>query len=379
MPAPSRRGNRDWLVDGAFFALAAGYALVYRTQLTDLPHWLLLADQLAAALGCALLWARKRHPVLVTAVLGVLGAVSLPVQGAATLALFSLAVHRPPRVVAAVGALALLTAPVYPLLRVDPELAPVESVVLSVVLYAGVTGWGASVRAHRQLVDSLRERAEQAERQARERAEREHERAQAAARAERERIAREVHDVLAHRLSLLSVYAGALEYRADADRAQVARAAAVIRETSHLALQDVREVIGVLRAPVESPDRPAPVLDAVGELVEQSRLAGARVVVEDSVAPGAPEAVGRAAYRVVQEGLTNARKHAPGQDVLVRLSGGPGADLVVEVHNPLGTALSVPGAGAGLTGLAERVALVGGELEHGVGARGHRLWARLPW
>ncbi|ATE53732.1 sensor histidine kinase [Actinosynnema pretiosum] len=309
MPAPSRRGNRDWLVDGAIFALAACYALGYRTQLTDLPPWLLLADQLAAALGCALLWARKRHPVPVTAVLVVLGALSLPVQGMATLALFSLALHRPPRAVAAVGVLALVTAPVYPLLRAAPELAPV--------------------------VESLRECAEQAER--------EHERAQTAARAERERIAREVHDVLAHRLSLLSVCAGALEYRVDADRVQVVRAAAVIRETSHLALQDVREVI------------------------------------EDSVEPGMPEAVGRAAYRVVQEGLTNARKHAPGQDVLVRLFDRPGADLVMEVRNQLRTALPVPGAGTGLTGLAERAALVGGELEHGVGAHGHRLWARLPW
>jgi signal transduction histidine kinase len=98
----------------------------------------------------------------------------------------------------------------------------------------------------------------------------------------------------------------------------------------------------------------------------------------------APEGVGRSAFRIVQEGLTNARKHARGAAVRVGLSGGPGQGLAVEVSNPLAVggpaAAEIPGAGAGLAGLAERVALAGGRLEHGPTADGaFRLAATLPW
>ena len=132
--------------------------------------------------------------------------------------------------------------------------------------------------------------------------------------AERTRIAREMHDVLAHRISLLSLHAGALEFRPDAPPEEVARAAAVIRASAHQALEDLRAVIGVLRdgADGEAPQPPQPTLAALPGLLEESRAAGMRLHADVRVADLAavPDAVGRHALRIVQEALTNARKHA---------------------------------------------------------------------
>ncbi len=135
--------------------------------------------------------------------------------------------------------------------------------------------WGMFVRARRQLVHSLRERARRAEAEQQLRVEQ-------ARHHERERIAREMHDVLAHRISLLSLHAGALEFRPDAPAVEVAKAAGVIRDSAHQALQDLREVIGVLRGgrrrggrdagpPAADPGRPA------GSWWTESRQAGMRV------------------------------------------------------------------------------------------------------
>ena len=226
---------------------------------------------------------------------------------------------------------------------------------------------------------SLRDRAARAETEARLRAEQAQRRA-------RDEIAREMHDVLGHRLSLLSVHAGALEFRPGAPAEEVVRAAKVIRENAHLALQDLREVLGVLRAPVG--ELPQPTIGDVQQLVAESGRAGMRVALHEDTAGPVPDLAGRTAYRVVQEALTNARKHAPGAEVQVRLAGAPGQGLTVEVCNRPPGPRSVPapgappgrGTGQGLAGLAERVALAGGALEHGpTGAGGWRLAARLPW
>ena len=159
--------------------------------------------------------------------------------------------------------------------------------------------------------------------------------------AERASIAREMHDVLAHRLSLLATYAGALEYRPDAPPEQLARAAGVVRAGVHQALDELREVIGVLRD--DDPAavaRPQPGLSDLEELVEETRDAGTPV---DLIGPESrpeelPDGLGRTAYRVVQEGLTNARKHAPGLPVRLLLDGRPGDRLLVELTNPVGAA-----------------------------------------
>jgi signal transduction histidine kinase len=206
--------------------------------------------------------------------------------------------------------------------------------------------------------------------------------------AERTRIAREMHDVLAHRISLLSLHAGALEFRPDAPPDEVARAAAVIRASAHHALEDLRMVIGILRdgAEGEAPQPPQPTLAALPELLEESRAAGMRLHTDVRVADLAtiPDSVGRHALRIVQEALTNARKHAPSSPVDLRFEGAPGDGLAIEVRNTapvlaVGEA-EIPGAGTGLIGLAERAALSGGSLEHGLDEAGDfRLRAWLPW
>ncbi|MEZ0070806.1 signal transduction histidine kinase [Planotetraspora sp. GP83] len=264
-----------------------------------------------------------------------------------------------------------------------PGLAPYPVWALVGVLFGvAVTVWGMLARTRRELVRSLAERARRAEADQRLRAEE-------ACRAERLGIAREMHDVLAHRLSLLAVHAGALEFNADATPGEVAEAAGVIRLSVRLALEELRTVISVLRDPAPPPpsDTGSPSGGGVdlGALVEESRRAGMRVELRDQGVrlSEVPDAVGRAAYRIVQEGLTNARKHAPGQPVTVLVSGTRGAELVVEVRNPLHSgpaALAGTGAGAGLAGLAERASLAGGRLEcRETADGGFRLAARLPW
>ena len=224
------------------------------------------------------------------------------------------------------------------------------------------------VRARRQLVVSLRDRAERAEAEQQLRV--------AQARLERTRIAREMHDVLAHRISLLSLHAGALEFRPDAPAEEVARAAGVIRASAHQALQDLREVIGVLRArtrPADGRRRSgrSPPWPTCPALVDESRAAGMRVRLRQPVAERRRPCRRRwaaRAYRIVQEGLTNARKHAPGAAVARATSAG-GAGRRADRRDPQPAAgrrrrpRGIPGAGTGLVGLAERVTLAGGRLE----------------
>jgi signal transduction histidine kinase len=201
-----------------------------------------------------------------------------------------------------------------------------------------------------------------------------------------------MHDVLAHRLSLLSMHAGALEFRPDAPATEVARAAGVIRASARGALEDLREVIGVLRYHADSPaaesgasDHPQPTLGDLRALVEESRQAGLRVHEEYRLpdAGSAPPVLGRTAYRIVQEGLTNVRKHAPGAPATVVVDGTPGRGLTVEIRNPRAAGVPptpLPGAGTGLIGLLERVHLAHGSLAHGWTADGEfRLRAELPW
>jgi len=210
-----------------------------------------------------------------------------------------------------------------------------------------------------------------------------------------------MHDVLAHRISLVSMHAGALEYRGDASREEVATAAGVIRENAHQALVDLREVIGVLRgggngtdsADGTSTSRPQPTLVELDDLLQQTRAAGVSVRAEVDLAPDPlPVTTGRTAYRILQEGLTNARKHGRGAAVTVCVRGTPEDGLSLEVRNSLRPGAPpapsgplpadravVPGSGVGLVGLAERTRLAGGSWQHGVVDDVFRLHVWLPW
>ncbi|MGW3712234.1 sensor histidine kinase [Streptomyces albogriseolus] len=375
-----RRTARDWVVDFSCFLLAVLIGLLGADTLqnSDLPRALSAADQMLGALSCAAVWLRRRWPFGLAVAMLPVSFLSETSGGVAVIALFTLAVHRPFRYVAWVAGAQLVLAPLYFWWRPDPDLPYAAAVVLVLVLTGATVGWGMFVRSKRQLMLSLRDRARRAETEARLRAEQ-------AQRLAREAIAREMHDVLAHRLTLLSVHAGALEFRPDAPRDEIARAAGVIRESAHEALQDLREIIGVLRAgDSEDAGRPQPTLAALDALVAESLQAGMKVTLEQRVtdAGSVPASVGRTAYRIAQEGLTNARKHAPGTEVTVSVAGGPGEDLTVRVHNPPpeGDVPPVPGAGQGLIGLTERATLAGGSLEHGrTPEGGFEVRARLPW
>jgi signal transduction histidine kinase len=354
-----RRTLRDWVVDSLAFLFAVGLGLVTAAaRLTDLPEprWLFDVDQVVGSLGCVALWLRRRWPVRLAVVLVLLSTFSEMIAGAMLVALFTVAVHRPPRVTMVVYALSVLAASGYIWLRPEPD----NNTLLwmfGIAVQGAAVGWGLYIHNRRELVRSERDRA---------------------VRDARADIAREMHDVLGHRLSLLSVHAGALEFNPAASKEDIANAAKVIRESAHQALQDLREVIGVLRAPVD--ELPQPRFDDLPDLVAESRNAGMRVDLEEHVAATVPDRIGRPAYRIIQEALTNARKHAPGTDVRVCLAGAPGRDLTIEVRNTQPARPSTPGSGKGLIGVAERIALARGTLEHGPTADGGwRVAACLPW
>ena len=381
--SPAARSRRDWLVDVACFVIAIGGgvygpgALLENGATPSATAATLIVG--AGVLACGAIWLRRRWPVGVALVTIVLGSLSPAAGGAALIGLFSVAVHRRSSVALALAALAIALLPAYFSLYPD-EIPFWVNVGLAAGIQSAVVAWGMFIRSQRELMLALRERTRQAE------AERDL-RVSQAREQERTRIAREMHDVLAHRLSLLSLHAGALEVHPDAAPAEIARAAGVVRASAHQALEDLRQVIDVLRSEPAGPgpQRPQPTLGDVAALVGESRAAGASVAFEqradaDLLSP----ATGRTVYRIVQEGLTNARKHAPGAAVEATVDGAPGAGLTVEIVSlrplaRLGQA-EIPGAGAGLIGLAERVALAGGRLEHGRTAAGdHRLFAWLPW
>ena len=333
-----------------------------------------------ASLG---LWLRRRWPVGFAVIVGLFAIYSVSASAVALIALFTVAVHRRLRTAVLVAAGYALTSVLTLLVRPDMSLPNWWQGVLGVVCVVAVLALGMFVRARRQLALVERERA----------ASEQELRVAQARQMERNRIAREMHDVLAHRLSLLSLQAGALELWPDAPPAEIARAAGVIRSNAHGALEDLREVIGVLRSARADddradgvPERPQPTLVDLPMLIDESRKAGMRVALECEVTDlgAVPEAVGRTAYRIVQEGLTNARKHADHAAVSVAVRGAAADGLTVEIRNPwpVGVARTtpIPGAGMGIIGLAERAALAGGRLEHGRTPAGEfRLWTWLPW
>lgn len=358
-------------------------------------------DLLVGVLGLPLLLLRRRAPLTVALVLSVASTVSILVAGAQMLAIVSLSTHRRwwkigVAVVVAVAAAASYET-LHPLVNPGPY-DGVVNLVASAFGFALLVWIGAYIGLRREHLASLRERAETAEREQASRV------AQART-AERTRIAREMHDVLAHRISLVAMHAGALAYRTDLPPEKVAETAGVVRDNAHAALTELREVLGVLRDPQAGdgapvmPEPPQPSLADLAELFVEARANGADVRVEglEGLAErtaGLGEAVSRHAYRIVQEGLTNARKHAPWAPVAVSVAGAPGEGLTIVVRNPVrsvGTMLEAPvppPSGLGLVGLTERVELVGGRLSYGTTAdRASRdgrgaafvLEAWLPW
>ncbi|GMA39939.1 sensor histidine kinase [Mobilicoccus caccae] len=294
----------------------------------------------------------------------------------------------------------------------SPEDPPLWLLFLLVVLMSSlVMAVGFNLGIRRDLVRSLQERAETAEREQASRA--------ASARvAERSRIAREMHDVLAHRISTVAMHSGALAYRTDLSPQDVQGTARLIQENAHSALIELRDILGVLRDDARiptgqhAPEPPQPTIADIADLVTDARATGQEVDLDLSVDPeDIPAGVGRHLYRSAQECLTNARKHAPGAPVAIRITrdGENGrARLALEVSNPLtrpigpsdtsptarpeptswdravdGTVgesvLRAPTSGLGLLGLAERADLAGGRLDHGPVGDRYVTRITVPW
>jgi signal transduction histidine kinase len=381
--APARRSRRDWIVDTGLFLLAimAGGSSLSNNVERGLDGTVLVLDAIGGVALCLALWGRRRWPFSVALASVPILAVSSFAGGAAgAMALFTVAAYRRWQLALLVAGLQLAVEPAYRALHPEDDWLPTAAAayLVSILGTAAIVGWGMFWRGRRQARRERLGRA-QAEQQLR---------VEQIRHAERTRIAREMHDVLAHRISLLSLHAGALEFRPDAPPEEVARAAAVIRASAHQALEDLRAMIGLLRdgADREAPRPPQPTLAALPGLLEESRAAGMRVHADVRLPDLAavPDAIGRHALRIVQETLTNARKHAASAPVDLRVEGAPGEGLTIQVRNPAPVLAAgepeIPGSGTGLVGLAERATLSGGHLQHGLDEDGNfRLRAWLPW
>ncbi|GAA1349198.1 histidine kinase [Streptomyces beijiangensis] len=281
-------------------------------------------------------------------------------------------------------------------------------VLVSVFMSLGLTAppvlYGLYIGARRRLMESLRERADSLERELVLLADRAEERAEWARTEERTRIAREMHDVVAHRVSLMVVHAAAIQAVAPKDPAKASKNAALVGDMGRQALTELREMLGVLRAgeaakaPVAVPlaavrdaaaaaaasaGEDGPCLDELETLVGQSRSAGMTVefVVEGAVR-NYHALVEQTAYRVVQEALTNVHKHAAGAKTWVRLAY-RGSEVAMQVENGPSDAgvadAGLPSGGNGLVGMRERVTALGGVFVSGVtDSGGFRVSAVLP-
>lgn len=345
----------------------------------DHQRWWFWTDLGLGVLALVLVAWRRAYPVPVAVVTNVLSFVSWSSAGPATLALVSLATRRRWREIIPVGVLALVAGITSEGINPVSQEAFAFTIPFIVAIIAVAIGWGMYIGSRRELLTTLRERAHTAEAEQAARV------AQART-AERGRIAREMHDVLAHRISLVTMHAGALTYREDLTADEMRATAAVIQESSHQALVELRDVLGILRDDPgdSSPERPQPSAVDLPALLDEARASGMRIETEDVVSlDGIPDTLGRTLYRVVQESLTNARKHAPNTLVTVSVSGSPWAGLTVMVSNPLEVGsdrVEAPESGLGLIGLAERTVLVGGRLTHRITPeREFVVEAWLPW
>ena len=340
---------------------------------------------LAVAQLVPLFW-RRRHPHLVFAAVAVASAAQalaidnpLWSQVAFPVATYSVARYAPPArglLAVAVGLCGAAVAAVDWLRGFDADLeagsvGPYFLTIATLVVAAWALGTLGRVR--RAYVDTLIERGQRLEREAAQQV-------ALAAADERARIAREMHDVVAHGLSVIVVQADGARYAAGQDPAVASSALEAISATGREALTEMRRLLGLLRADDGAGLRPQPGLADLDALVAEARTAGAHV---EATLPepgtGVPDGVALTAYRVVQEALTNVRKHAgPGVTVRVVVRVSDAVDVLVE-DDGRGAAVPSDGHGLGLVGMRERVGVHGGHLEAGPRpGGGFRVAARLP-
>jgi signal transduction histidine kinase len=349
-----------------------------------------------AVLGGLVLMRRRHEPVLTVAALVVLGVVSLVlaeesngIEFALALAMYAVAASRSPAVtwLVELAMVVVMTGASVLFLRraaSDPEVDPSGLVVATTVfLIVGsliAIAIGVSVRGRRQHIDALIQRANTLA----------HDREQRAALAvaeERTRIARELHDVVAHSLTVMVALADGARAASGSDPAGAERALDALTETGRSALADMRRVLGVLREPGDdAPLEPEPDVSLDG-LVERFRTAGLPVrLVRSGAVDALPLTVRRSLWRIVQESLTNVLRHAPASPLvlveLARVADAAGERVEVRITNqaePLPReAAAASGSGRGIIGMRERAASLGGTVEAGPHERGWQVQGTLP-
>ncbi|MFB7369498.1 sensor histidine kinase [Streptomyces sp. NPDC056222] len=325
-----------------------------------------LWELMAAVLTALPLVLRRRFPL--TTYWAVVGATAVLYQGdvaqdaitvtlaTGLIAAYSAAVYSPHRMATAAALLAGVVlygaTPLVP--KVDGGLVPVLVLLPVAVAAHGIHTW-------RQRAQALREEQQAALRRAVEQ--------------ERARIARELHDVVTHNVSMMTIQAGAARKVLDTSPEQAREAMLAVEAAGRTAMSELRHVMGLLTMAADGPDpaatvdlAPQPGLDRLEELAARVRDTGVPVelTVRGTPATELPAGVGLAAYRVVQEALTNAVRHAGGASVSVTVEYAPG-EVRVEVADTGGTARppAGPGSGRGLLGLRERLAVYGGTLHAG--------------
>jgi signal transduction histidine kinase len=377
---PSRRGLTYALAEFGLGTIlyAAGFPLVFGpdSALWTVPGW---ARLILLAAICSLELLQTKAPLrgllagLVLAAIDATLGLSLAVLIVLTGLLYSAVLNGSQRVahaiVVTVGVLIVSTAVLSLVLLEDLRQALQAALQLSAIPLIPVW-WAMNVRRQRETAEAERARADQLARIA------ELDR-RAAVAAERSRMARDLHDVIAGHLSAIAIQSEAALSIVDGDRETMRTVLKSVRENSVASLTEMRTMIGLLRSD-EADALTAPTrLSEMDSLLDSARAAGLRVVADVSPGANLPVAADLSAYRILQEALTNAVKHAPGSRAEVVIAR-HGDVLVVEVTNELTAALRANANGTGLLNMRERAAIVGGTLTAGPDENGWRVRAELP-
>jgi signal transduction histidine kinase len=358
---PTSAAGGSWQVQAGWAAAVVVLSWLPLTVRTRWPLPVLAAVLTADTMHIAV--AAHAHPAAAT------------IPAATMLALYTVATRYPARVAWTAAAIAGVTQ--FTVALVTYPHAGSDWLYLNWAVIA--TALGLLIRERRERIAAAEQRAEAAEHSRQAEADRQ-------VTAERIRIARELHDVLAHHIAVVNAQAGVAQYLLRTDPHAADAALAGIAANSRAALDELRATLGLLRADGDTPSdprAPAPTIEHLGRLLDSFTDAGMRLTVTVHGEPGSLSGPADLAfYRIVQEALTNAAKHAPGSDVCLSI-GWSAASVHLTVSNtgpaaaPQG--LMNEGTGQGLIGMRERAAAAGGTLSAGTaGAGGYRVTATLP-
>lgn len=339
--------------------------------------WQVGLDALAGLAAVVLAAFRHRWPFLIAIVLSLFTGFSSASLGAWALVVISLATRRKLPEIAWVFGITLASGVAALVIDESSRAAPFDwswvGILALIVAIPLVIGYARGAR--RAELDGLRREADLLREEQRQIAEQ-------ARLAERGRIAAEMHDALGHQLSVIAVQAAALKLHPDLPEAQRQECVSAIRSASQEGLSELRHTLSMLAEDSSEPEPSPRLAERIDDLIEQVRQAGSPVQadLEQARLDELPAELGRPVFRIVQECLTNAMRHAPGTPVSLSVSSEPGTAVQIHVNNALiPSAVPSPGSGIGLAGIAERARLADGDLQVHRGTDHFTVEARLPW